>query len=121
MCFEDAISDLYWLYLSCLKDAAHYCDFALPIGGTSYTDKIVMQGLEDAAKTKDVMEEYATNNNLQTRLNLKKIEKYVKAKESAKRSMAELTMALGESHGTTNKLSNYRRGKSSEEQGPPKR
>ena len=50
------------LYLGCLKGAARHCDFTLPMGQTSFTDKMVMhtlvQGLEDAAIAKDVMEKY---------------------------------------------------------------
>ena len=47
------------------------------MGETSYIDKMVthtlVQGLEDAPITKDVMEEYATSN-FQSRLSLEKIE-----------------------------------------------
>ena len=48
-----------WLYLGRLKGAAQHCDFTLPAGETSYTDKMVLhtlvQGLEDDVITKDVM------------------------------------------------------------------
>ena len=48
------------LYLGRLKGAARHCDFKLPPGETSYTDKMVMQtlvqGLEDAAITKYTMD-----------------------------------------------------------------
>ena len=47
----------------------------------------LVQGLKDATIAKDVIEEYATNNNLQNCFTLEKIEKLVKAKKSAKRSM----------------------------------
>ena len=57
-----------WPYLGRLKGAARHCDFNLPMGQTSYTDKMVMhtlvQGLEYPAIAKDVMEEYTTNDNL---------------------------------------------------------
>ena len=69
---------------------------------------------KDAAIAKDVMEEYATNHNLQKRLNLKKIEKIIKAKESAKKSMVELTRTQEEPHLTTNKLRNYHKAKNLE-------
>ena len=68
-------------------------------------DKMVMQGLEDAAIAKDVMEEYPTNKDLQNWLTLKKIKKLIEAKENTKRSMAQLTRAQEEPHGTTKKLS----------------
>ena len=75
-----------------LKGTAGHSDFTLPMGRTSYTDKRVMhtlvQRLEDAVIAKDVMEECATNNDLQDRLTLEKIKKRIEAKESAKRSMA---------------------------------
>ena len=65
------------LYLGRLKRAAHHCDFTPPAGKTSYTDKMLMhtlvQGLEDAPKTNDVMEEYNTNDNVKTRLTIEKI------------------------------------------------
>ena len=54
------------LYLGRLKGATQQCDFTLLVGGTSYTDKMVthtlLQGLEDATITKDVMEKYAIHN-----------------------------------------------------------
>ena len=52
------------------------------------------------------MEEYATNDDLQTRLPLEKIEKINEAKERVKRRMAQFTRAPEELHGTTNKLGN---------------
>ena len=64
------------LYMGPLKGAARHCDFNVQMSQTSYMDKIVMhtlvQGLEDAYIAKDVMEEYATNNNLQNCLNPRK-------------------------------------------------
>ena len=56
-------------YMGRLKGAAKHCHFNLPAGQTCYMDKMILhtlvQGLEDASVAKDVMEEYATNNNLQ--------------------------------------------------------
>jgi hypothetical protein len=72
----------------------------------------LVQGLEDAAIAEDAMEEYATNNNLKDRPTLEKILKLIEEKESAKMSIAELTRAQEEPHGTTNKVSNYHKGKS---------
>ena len=77
-------------------------------------DKMVMQGLEDAAIAKDVMEEDATNDNLHDTLTLKEIEKLIEAEENAKRSMDELIRAQDEPRGTTNKLYVYHKGKSAE-------
>ena len=61
---------------SCLKGAAIHYNFTLPMGQTPCTDKTVMhtlvQGLEDAAIAKDVMEEYPTNDKPQDRLTLEK-------------------------------------------------
>ena len=72
-----------------LKGAAQHCDFILLLEDTSYTKKMVMhslvQGLEDAAITKDVMKESSTYVDLQTRINLEKIEKLVNAIANAKR------------------------------------
>ena len=66
-------------------------------GAARHCDKMVMhtleQGLEDDAIAEDVMKEYATNDTLQNRLTLEKIEKLIEAKESTKRSMAELRRA----------------------------
>ena len=85
---------------------------------TSYIDKMIMhtlvQGLEDAVIAKDAREECTTNNNLKDRPTLEKILKLLEAKESAKMSMSELTRAQEEPHGTTNKVSNYHKGKSAE-------
>ena len=53
----------------------------------------LVQGLEDAVISKDAMEKKATNNTLQDRLTLQKIEKLIEAQESSKRSMAELPRA----------------------------
>ena len=51
-----------WLYLGCLTGGPSYCDFNLPIGHTSYTDKMVMhtlvQGLEDATLAKERQNEH---------------------------------------------------------------
>ena len=48
----------------------------------------VVKGPEDAAITKDVMKDYATNNDLQCRLTLKKsFEKIIEIKERTNRSM----------------------------------
>ena len=49
------------------------------MGKTSYMDNIVIQELGEAVITKDTMEEYANNKNLQSRLTLKKIDKVVRA------------------------------------------
>ena len=74
----------------------------------------LVQGLEDAAIARNVMEEYATNADLQDLLTLKKIERLIEAKESAKRSMTELTRAKEQPHVSTKKLSDYHNGKSAE-------
>ena len=77
----------------------------------------LVQGLEDATTAEDVMEEYATNDNLQTASPSRKYKKYkkiIEAKESTKRSMAELTRAQEELHGTTNKLRDFHKSKSLE-------
>ena len=68
--------------------------------------------MEVAAIAKDFMEENTTSDDLRNHLTLEKIKKLIEAKENAKRSMAELTRAQEEPAGTTNKLSNYHKGKS---------
>ena len=91
------------LYLGRLTGMARHCNFNLPAGQTSYTDKIIphilVQGLEDAAIAKDVMEEYADNENLQKHISLENIQKLVKAKENTKRSMTELSRTQEEPQG----------------------
>ena len=56
----------------CTQGAARHCNFTLPMGQTSDTDKLVLhtlvQGLEDAAIAKDVIEKYLTNKLLLDRL-----------------------------------------------------
>ena len=60
------------LYVGRLKGAARHCYFNQTADNTFYTDKMILytlvQGLEDAAIAKDVMEEYSTKKNLQTHL-----------------------------------------------------
>ena len=59
----------------------------------------LVQGLEEATIAKDVMEEYADNENLQKHISLEKIQKLVKAKENTKRSMTELSRTQEEPQG----------------------
>ena len=102
------------LYLGRLKGAASHYNFHLPMGQTSYTTMIVhtlVQGLEDAAIAKDVMEAYATNNNVKNRLTNKKIKNLIEAQENTNRRMAELTRTPEEPHGTTHKVSDYHKAK----------
>ena len=98
------------------------------MGQTYYTDKMVMhklvQGLKDAAIAKNVMEEYATNDNLHNRFTLKKLKSSLRLERERKRSMADLTRAQEEPLLTRNKLSNYHKGKSLElkkKQGQPEK
>ena len=83
------------LYLGCLKGVARPCNFNLPVGQTSYADKMILhtlvQRLEDPTIAKDVMEEYTTNDDLQNPLTLEKTKKLVKAKQNIKRSMVKLS------------------------------
>ena len=71
-CMRQQKAENVGLYLGRLKVEAQHCYLTLPPGKTSYTEKMVMhtlvQGLENAAITKDVMEEYATDDNLHNRL-----------------------------------------------------
>ena len=52
-------------YLGRLKGKTRHCDFILAPGQTSYTDKMIihtlLQGLEHAAITKDLIDKYAKN------------------------------------------------------------
>ena len=61
LCMRQRKAGSVLMYLGCLKGAARHCHFNLPMRQTSYTNKMVMhtlvQGLEDAAIAKDVMEE----------------------------------------------------------------
>ena len=78
------------------------------------TDKMVMhtmvQGLEYAAIFKDFMEEYVTNDNLQTHLPTS-IQKIYKNLLMPKRAPKGAWLRSPWPHGTTNKLSNYHGGK----------
>ena len=60
LCMRHRKAENVHLYLDRLKGKARHCDFNLPTGHTSYTDKMIMhtlvQGLEDAAIAKDIME-----------------------------------------------------------------
>ena len=85
---------------------------------------ILVQWLEDAAISKDVMEKSSTYADFQTRINLEKIEKLVKVKESAKRNMAELKRAPEDTNRTTKiteKIPVRQQLRATEKQGPPKK
>ena len=101
-------TECVWLYLNRLKGAARQCNINLPIGQTSYIDKMVkhtlVQGMEDALIARGVLEEYATKRQTPKPPHLQNIKKLIAAKESANRSMTELTRTHEELHGTTNKV-----------------
>ena len=88
LCMQQQKAEIVRLYLGRLKGTAKHCNFTLPMGKTSCMDKMVMntvvQGLEDTAIAKDVIESYATNNTLQTCLNLKKLKSSSRPKRAPK-------------------------------------
>ena len=61
LCMRQQKAESVRLYLGRLKGEARHCDFTLSMGQTSYTGKTVMetlvQGQENAAIAKDIMEE----------------------------------------------------------------
>ena len=104
-------------WLSRLKGKARHCDFNVPTGQTSYMDQRVKDtfilGLHNASIKSDIMEESALSDAQGEELSMDKVERLVEAKESTKRSMAE----IGWSREDINKVTDYHKEKNLDRRG----